>query len=428
MSARKTSQSRERARALPSLDRLSRAVTDMDISTTKRKRDSEGLSNSLLKELPDDQLLLVIKEMAQSSGRWPALCDASSSLQRLCANDDQLSALKVCIRADWTREDRFKWTTENCNVFEKGKIEWIRYKSEWEERVFAGKDKLKEMVDLVVAGTSQVEESQTVDYGPIGIWDTSKVDDMSELFKDRIDFNEDIGGWNTSQVKKMNEMFLGAHSFNQDIGAWDTSQVEDMSGMFYEASEFNEDIGGWNTSKVKKMNGMFVRAYDFNQDIGAWDTSRVEDMEEMFVRAYQFNQDIGAWDTSNVKNMNAMFCEALEFNCDIGGWDTSNVEQMDNLFTEAEKFEREHVKCWDVSNVWFLGKSLAFCIAKTEAEKEAKKKCRRVKQRAALIRLFNRQVLAEDYAGDSEALAKAADSFFRRRGWDAKTALHEFRE
>ena len=29
-------------------------------------------------------------------------------------------------------------------------------------------------------------------YGPIGSWDTSQVDDMSQLFKDKSKFNEDI--------------------------------------------------------------------------------------------------------------------------------------------------------------------------------------------------------------------------------------------
>ena len=37
-------------------------------------------------------------------------------------------------------------------------------------------------------------------YGPIGSWDTSQVDDMSRLFSNKSDFNEDIVSWAISYV------------------------------------------------------------------------------------------------------------------------------------------------------------------------------------------------------------------------------------
>merc|ERR1719241_27454 len=53
---------------------------------------------------------------------------------------------------------------------------------------------------------------------PIGRWDTSQVTDMSHLFENELDFNEDISGWNVDAVTSMHDMFLHAESFDQDLG------------------------------------------------------------------------------------------------------------------------------------------------------------------------------------------------------------------
>ena len=55
---------------------------------------------------------------------------------------------------------------------------------------------------------------------------------MSELFKDKTTFNDDISNWDTSNVTDMNHMFYRAQKFNQDISDWDTSRVINMSYMF----------------------------------------------------------------------------------------------------------------------------------------------------------------------------------------------------
>lgn len=54
-------------------------------------------------------------------------------------------------------------------------------------------------------------------YGKIGTWDVSNVsnvEDMKELFKDAVDFDEDISNWDTSKITDMSYMFSGASSFN----------------------------------------------------------------------------------------------------------------------------------------------------------------------------------------------------------------------
>ena len=131
------------------------------------------------------------------------------------------------------------------------------------------------------------------------------------------------------------------------ISLWDTSNVTDMSWMFYNATEFNQDIGHWDTSNVTDMSWMFDDATIFDHDIGNWDTSRVTDMDGMFAYSDKFNQYIGNWDTSNVTNMNCMFYKAKEFNQDIGCWDTSNVTNWRSIFIGANNFNKDYISNWD---------------------------------------------------------------------------------
>ena len=67
-------------------------------------------------------------------------------------------------------------------------------------------------------------------------WDVSLVTDMSELFKDKADFNVNISAWDTSQVTTMYKMFYGATAFNQPIGTWSTSKVTNMAHVFQSAT------------------------------------------------------------------------------------------------------------------------------------------------------------------------------------------------
>ena len=187
--------------------------------------------------------------------------------------------------------------------------------------VFNTKAELQEALDLYIYDY----EGGVTQYGFINTWDVSNITDMSELFDNKLTFNEDISNWDTSNVVNMSEMFHYARDFNQDIGSWDTSNVINMTGMFREAEDFNQDIGSWDTSNVEDMGSMFLYALLFNQDIGSWDTSNVEDMDSMFMRAYSFNQDIGGWDTSNVTSMDDMFNDATSFNQNISNWCVINV-------------------------------------------------------------------------------------------------------
>jgi len=127
------------------------------------------------------------------------------------------------------------------------------------------------------------EANATVTYGHISDWNVSEVVDMSDSFKSRSTFNEDISNWDVSKVNSMRDMFHGATAFNQPIGKWDISSVTGMGHMLRSATSFNYDIGDWNTSKVTDMRFVLRNVVSFNQDISRWDTSNVTRMDGFFM-------------------------------------------------------------------------------------------------------------------------------------------------
>ena len=187
-------------------------------------------------------------------------------------------------------------------------------------------------------------------YGHIKDWDVSNVTSMSNLFRNKNSFNDDISAWNVSNVTSMIGMFYEASSFNQDIGNWDVSNVINMSVMFHRASSFNKDIGDWDISSLRFMTAMFREAISFNQDIGNWNVSNVTSMSSTFIGAESFNQDIGDWNVTNVTRMSSMFRDSSSFNQDISGWNVSNVTDMSFMFRDASNFNQD-IGNWDVSNV-----------------------------------------------------------------------------
>ena len=160
---------------------------------------------------------------------------------------------------------------------------------------------------------------------------TSGITDMSDMFSNAPNFNQDISSWDVSNVTDMSAMFGDATSFNQDINNWDVSNVTNMVAMFAIAAGFNQPIGDWDVSNVTDMRIMFSYATSFNQPIGNWDVSNVTDMEVMFYKATSFNQDISSWDVSSVTSMYDMFWNAESFNQDISSWQFNSNENFNNF-------------------------------------------------------------------------------------------------
>ena len=88
-------------------------------------------------------------------------------------------------------------------------------------------------------------------YGAIEYWNTSQITNMSNLFKNKYEFNRDISKWDVLNVINMKNMFYNCYRFNQNISNWDVSNVVNMSGMFRFCLTFNHLINKWNVSSFK---------------------------------------------------------------------------------------------------------------------------------------------------------------------------------
>ena len=98
----------------------------------------------------------------------------------------------------------------------------------WDPKLVRSNADIKEAVRLWCRDRAAAE----LKYGHISQWDTSAVTDMSELFSDEREFDDDISQWNVGNVTNMRYMFLRASSFNQPPGQWNVGNVTDMWGMF----------------------------------------------------------------------------------------------------------------------------------------------------------------------------------------------------
>jgi len=199
---------------------------------------------------------------------------------------------------------------------------------DWRQYVIIEDSNFQTAVNLWFS--NQADANKT--YGHIRDWNTSAVTDMSEAFKDRTIFNENISGWDVSNVTSMKAMFSGASSFDQPIGNWNVSSVRNLQGAFKEASAFNQAIGDWNVSSADTMQGAFLKASAFNQPIGNWNVSSVTSLRGAFNGASSFNQNIGDWNISSATNMQSVFNGASAFDQDLSDWNVSSATVMTDMF------------------------------------------------------------------------------------------------
>ena len=94
------------------------------------------------------------------------------------------------------------------------------------------KDELQKAVDLWCDDKDKALNK----YGHISNWNTFLINDMSNLFCNKSNFNEDISNWDVSNVTNMSYIFGMCKKFNQNINKWDVSSVTNMQFMFKSAS------------------------------------------------------------------------------------------------------------------------------------------------------------------------------------------------
>ena len=133
---------------------------------------------------------------------------------------------------------------------------------------------------------SDLEELQVI--GGLGCFDISNVTDMNHLFNCCYNLTEfdngDISGWNTSKVKDMSYIFRNTSSLGTlPIENWNTSSVSLLDRAFDSCGAFNLDLTKWDVSKVTSMNCLFMCSYSLKSvDISTWNTSSVIDFNNFY--------------------------------------------------------------------------------------------------------------------------------------------------
>mmetsp|Transcript_50888 Transcript_50888/g.59457 ORF Transcript_50888/g.59457 Transcript_50888/m.59457 type:complete len:186 (-) Transcript_50888:158-715(-) len=158
-------------------------------------------------------------------------------------------------------------------------------------------DRNPKHTDLVTANIRKAtieyvldKEYATKKYGPIEMWDTSRVTDMSFLFF--------YGRCPVNSLKALCAQRI--QNFNEDLSNWDVSSVTSFESMFFNALKFNADIRRWNTSSAEKISRMFFGAREFNAAIAGWDVSSVTESDMMLKGAVNYIHDLSSWPIANL--------------------------------------------------------------------------------------------------------------------------------
>ena len=184
-------------------------------------------------------------------------------------------------------------------------------------------------------------------------FDTSKVEDMSEMFaKTKNLTTVNLSSFNTSNVKDMKNMFRYASAVTSlDLSSFDTREVTNMRSMFAHTKALtNLNISSFRTPKVTDMSGMFLNMEKVtNLDLSRFDTSKVTNMRSMFAHTKALtNLNISSFRTPKVTDMSGMFLNMEKVtNLDLSRFDTSKVINMRSMMQGMAKLANLNVSSFD---------------------------------------------------------------------------------
>jgi hypothetical protein len=166
-------------------------------------------------------------------------------------------------------------------------------------------------------------------------------------FEGMSNFNENVNflnNWDTFNVSDMSYMFYNCANFNQNMNDFDVSGVTTMSHMFDGCSVFNNENYPFfrlNTSSaLLDMSYMFANCDNFNQTINEFDVSGVTTMSHMFDGCSIFNNentDLTLNTSSALLDVSYMFSNCANFN-KRGDFDVSGVTTMSHMFDGCSVF------------------------------------------------------------------------------------------
>ena len=175
----------------------------------------------------------------------------------------------------------------------------------------------------------------------LSFFDTSKVENMSYMFEGTSDLTNIIFGdtFKTANVTNMKAMFSGCGASSLDLRGFDTSKVTDMSEMFKGTSNVTNIFFGdyFVTKDVINMYYMFGDSAVSSLDLRSWDTGKVTNMSQMFYNTRNVTNIFmgNRFVTTNVINMFQMFDGSSVSELDLQYFDNQNVESIYGMFNNT---------------------------------------------------------------------------------------------
>lgn len=169
-------------------------------------------------------------------------------------------------------------------------------------------------------------------------FDTSKVEDMSEMFANTDNgMNElDLSSFDTRSLKTARSMFVGSNFTKLNVSGWRNDVLTDMLEMFASMGLLTEiNISNFRTNNVTNMTGTFRDNHELRLlDLSSFDTNKVKSMASLFSGLYKVtNINLSSFDTSNVESMFYMFYACAELaSLSLNHFNTSKVTDMQNMF------------------------------------------------------------------------------------------------
>lgn len=186
---------------------------------------------------------------------------------------------------------------------------------------------------------------------------TSNLKDISYMFSDNYNLSSiDMTGFNTENVENMAAAFNSSSILEiKGLNTLNTSKVTNMSHTFSSQKVNRLDLSNFNTSNVTNMSGMFMGCGS-SEIIGLnkLNTSNVIDMSDMFYGTKLSVIDLKGFDTSKVIRMSRMFSGAKTDKIDLSTFNTGNVTTMSEMFS-ATQVNSLDLSSFDTSNVTNMG-------------------------------------------------------------------------
>lgn len=226
---------------------------------------------------------------------------------------------------------------------------------------------------------------------------TSKVENMSNMFKDAQIPSVCLSGLDCSEVTDMEAMFMNARISQIDLAGLRTSKLTNMESMFEGCQiKDNLDLSGFNTEKVTSMSSLFKNCTATDICLTSFKTSNVTDMSSMFSGCSKLTSlDLTKFNTENVQNNYSMFkdcssltslilgnfyvglstnlsamfqgCSALT-SVDLSKFNTANVIDMQYMFDGCKSLPSLDVSMFDTGNVLNMCNMFSGCSSLKELD------------------------------------------------------------